>query len=248
MAKLRVNNNSKYCTNEIDLDLEILKAIKDVLLKKHPIVDDRLDYLFGSGEFDIALSLYDYQGNAYSIVSFLDGTENARMGIVDSVKLNERFSINLVNNLIFYILTDHEIISEFYKTSNSIEMKFRVDLKNENMKGISCRTIGLSLHFYGDADMESYKELYFKDIITIFFEKLKDTQYMKNEFNNYVSNVKKELLSKSSKEDILEFLSKLSVEELEKIIEAMDPYFFMNILNSIRNKSGNQKQISLQSN
>ena len=214
-----------------DVDEEILDSIKRVLLERHPIVEDRLDELFEKGEFDISFNIYDREGNITTDIWFLDGKENARSSIPESISLDNRVSLNLINALISYILKDHEIVSSLstnYRTS--IDMTFNVNLREEMKKGINCRTLGLNLNFYGDVDMSKYLELYLKDIITVFFDKVMDTPFMKREVDKYVSTIKEQFLDGSSKDDILALLSKLPNEELCKIIYKMDAYSFMNAL------------------
>lgn len=229
MEKLK-NNNSERFNN--DNEIGIIEMVKKIILSHHPIVENRINDLFGKSEFDISLNMYDCDGKKYSTICFIDGFEYARNSIYESIVLNGTFSIRLVNELISYILTDHDVIGEFWKNSETIDMKFRVNLNQDNLKGISCRTIGLSINFYGMASMSAYLDLYFKDIVSVFFDKLKDTPFMQRELEDYVTKIKEQFLDETSKEVILELLSKLSIEDLKRIIEDMDMSTFMHIMQS----------------
>lgn len=230
-----------------EIDSVILNKIKRILLSRHPIVNDRLDYLFDKGEFDIGFNVYCDEGRMKTNIWFLDGKEYSRSSIQDTIVLSDKLSLNLLNSLITYILSDHEIISSLstnYQTN--IEMRFNVNIKDDTMKGISCRTIGLDINFYGKKNMSKYLEFYLKDIITVFFEKLKDTPFMKKEINKYVGRIKGQFLENCNEEDILELLSKLPVENLQKIIESLDANMFMELLQSeTKDVDDNVKRIGL---
>lgn len=212
-------------------DEKILEYIKKILLKYHPLVDDRLETLFGSSRFDILFDVYSFNGTENSCISFMDGHEFARSSILDYLELNDIFSLQVVYNLINYILSDHEIVRSFYKTNSDIRFEFNVNICNDNMHGIDCHTIGLIINFRGDKDMSSYLKCFFNNIVVTFFDKIKDTEYMKKQIGEYISEIKNKYLELHNKEEILELLSKLSYSDLKFVIRDMEDNMFMDALN-----------------
>ena len=216
---------------DVHKDERIFEYIKGILLKYHPIVDDRLETLFSSSRFDILLDIYSFNGTDSSSVSFLDGHEFARSSVLDYLELNDIFSLLVVSNLINYILSDHDIVRNFYKTSSSIGFEFTVNLCDNNIHGVDCHTIGLIINFRGDKDMSSYLKYFLNNIIVTFFDKIKDTEYMKKQIGEYISEIKNKYLELHNKEDILELLSKLSYSDLKFVIRGMKDSMFMDALN-----------------
>ena len=216
---------------DVNKDERILECIKGILLKYHPIVDDRLETLFGSSRFDILFDAYSFNGTDNSCISFMNGHEFARSSVLDYLELNDIFSLQVVYDLINYILSDHGVVRSFYKTSCSIEFEFTVDLCNDNMHGIDCHTIGFIINFRGDKDMSSFLKYFLNNIVVTFFDKIKDTEYMKKEIGEYISEIKNKYLELHNREEILEFLSKLSYSDLKFVIRSMSDSMFMDALN-----------------
>ena len=227
-----INNKVTIKASDSDKDERIFEYIKRILLKYHPIVDDRMDTLFGSSRFDILLDLYSENGNDDSSVSFMDGYECARTSILDYLELNDIFSLKVVCDLINYILADHDVVRSFYKTNSGIEFEFTVNLCDDNMHGIDCHTIGLIINFRGDKDMSPYLKYFLDNLVVTYFNKIKDTEYMKREIGKYISEIKIKFLEEHNKEDLLELLSKLSYSDLKYVVGSMDDNMFIEALNS----------------
>ena len=94
----------------------------------------------------------------------------------------EKISLNVLNNIIEFILSDHDHISSILKYNDTITLKFAVNLKDENMRGISCGDIELELNFRFHSNKKELSDYYLKGIINGFYDKLKNTETFKNEY------------------------------------------------------------------
>lgn len=203
----------------INLDEEILEIIKKTILERYPIIKDRTDIFESKNEFEIDIVFYETEDNEeYTKIIFLDGTESYRTSIDEKINADYRLLPNFVINLISFILKDYSVVTYFNKTSTDIEFKFGIDWYINNQPGISCRKISVNLDFNYLKDKDKLIDSYFKTLLIAFFNKLKDTPFIKREMSEYIGHVTRNFATNASDEEIRTLFEKLSINDLRNII------------------------------
>ena len=197
---------------EVDSNVEILDNIKKIILNRHPIVDDRLDFLMSNSNMEINIKFYN-QPNVITDILFLDGTDNYKSSIQERIKINNLININTINEVIRFLISDHDIIRSINKSETEIKLQFVVNLCDDNLKGISCSTIELSLDFYGYDNYEEIINMYFKSIIKEFFNQLTHTEWYKEEYKKYFIKTKAQIINSLNEEDLQTIFGLLTNED-----------------------------------
>ena len=238
------NNTLNYDNTE-----EILKLIQKIILDNHPIVDDRINLLYPSfneprtPEMDINFIFYKNGNNDYTQILFMDGTSIYKEIIPDRLEINGLISKKVICNLISYLLTDHDYFKNIYINATSIELPMDVNGYYENMHGISCGEITLKFDFSHHPDFKSLLNEYLQVIIINFYEKLKNTITLKNEFKNYFNSVKSEFINSLTTEELKDFINLLSHDDLCNLIYSIPNMRFIELYNEY-NKHDNIKKLT----
>lgn len=170
----------------------IIEKIKDILIKKHPIVEDRLAITskYPSPQFDIDILFINDKNTDYTIIRFLDGSEAARTSIDNEIIINGLINPSTINELIYNILLDHDYISHSSLTSSEMNISFKYDLRENNLKGISCGVITLNLYFKSHPEEEQLQDLYSKEIIKLYEPELSRAFSLNNELTDKIKTLK----------------------------------------------------------
>ena len=193
-----------------DNDKEILQCMKEIILDRHPIVEDRMDVLFPSvhgprkPEMGIHFIFNRYNDSDITQILFLDGTEDFKTTIPDRIQIDGLISKKLVCDFVSYLLTDHDCFRNIYKKATSIELPMVVDARDDNMHGISCGEINLCFDFTHHPDYKSLLNDYLKIITTTFYEELKKTSSFEKEFSDYCNSIKHEFINSLTIDDTTE--------------------------------------------
>lgn len=225
--------------HEIGSNDEILDNIKKIILSRHPIIDDRLAFLLKSkSSMDININFYN-EHNGITNIMFLDGTDNYKSSIPEQININNLIDINTINEIIIFLISDHDTISSIYKTETEINLKFVVNLKDEISKGISCCTFGLSLDFYGYDNHEEILNKYFKSIVSTFINKLTHTSWYQQEYTNYINIEKTKIINSLSEENLKALFDLLTNEDRCEMLLEMPNERFAEIYNELTSKQKN---------
>ena len=228
MKKYELNYNN---------NVKILDEIKKIILKRHPIVDDRLNILYPSSkdprcpEMEIQFLFYKIDNKNITQILFLDGTSSYKSNIPEQIEINDLISKNILCDLISYLLTDHNLFENIYKYNTSIELPLIVDGRDENLHGISCGKIILKLDFNSHPDNELLMNEYLKVITTTFYEQLKRTNTFQKDLSNYCNNVKSEFINSLTTEELKQFINLLNNNDLCNLIYSMPNNRFIELYN-----------------
>ena len=169
----------------------IIETIKGVLLSKHPIVNDRIDLLLHhQKQFDISMKFVNVSGKDYTYINFLDGYTFCRNSIDSQIIINGLVTKNTINELIFNILLDHDYIRDMYFGADTMKLSFIVDLRENNMKGIGCRVIGLGLDFHFHPEKEILLKHYSESIIKLYTDELNHAFGLSDEIKHKIKKLK----------------------------------------------------------
>jgi len=223
----------EICNN----DAEILKCIKEIILDRHPIVEDRLSILYPSfreprtPEMEIWFNFYQIEDKTITQISFLDGTLFHKESIPEVININGLISKTLICDLISYLLIDHDCFKNIYRNDTIIELSMIVDGRDENMHGISCGEINLKFDFHLHHDSNLLLKEYLKVITATFYEKLKGTSSFKKEFSNYCDFLKSEFINSSTIEELKGFIELLNSNDLCDLIFSIPNDHFVQLYN-----------------
>lgn len=219
-------------------DNEILNLVKEVILKQYPILQDRLDVLliYPRPTMSIILNFNNYNNKNSTEFMFGVGTDTFSSSIPKSINVDGLVSTKFIVDLISYILSDHDIISSINKKYGQIKLSFDVDMKDENMSGISCGTITLYLDFSCYDNYEELLDKYLNVIVTTFFDKLKNTESYKREYDESCLMIKKNVINSLSEEQLRIFINMLNNEDLCAILLNMPNDRFIEVYENFQNQ------------
>ena len=168
----------------------------------------------------ISLSMYSDNEESQTQIQFLNGNKNFQMLTPDKIEFDRLTSINILNGIIEFILSDHDYISEFDKFNNTIHLKFVVNWSNEAMRGISCGDIDLNVElgrFSYQSEFPNQNEVldyYIKGIVNRFHQELKNTETYKKEYKKYIALEKAQIINSLTEEELQLFLQQLTTEDI----------------------------------
>jgi len=221
-------------------DEEIIKAIQNIILSKHPIIENRIDILFNypSPVMDIILNFYsDKNNDKFTQILFCDGNENMRCGISEQLFINDYISIDVLCNLIHYILSDHDHIKSISKENDLIKLVFGVDVKNENIKGISCGDINLQLDFKKLDEHNKVSDYYLREIVNCFYDQLKYTDSFRREYNEYCLLLKEKFVNSLTDRELYDFIEMLDSNDLHSLLLNMCNERFIELYDDFKRKN-----------
>lgn len=229
-----------------DKDDEIVKIIKNIILSRYLILEDRMDVLFKNPRPAMDINLYFYKDgndNDFTEIMFTDGTENSKCSMPERISINGLISFQTITNLIYFILSDHDYIKDIYKNVSEFKLSFDINLNDDNIHGVSCGTIGLRLDFSSYPSHEELLNNYIKIIINNFYNELKYTENFKREYNKYCSLTKEKIINSLSEDDLHLFTHLLNYEELCNILLNIPNDRFIELYDEFENKKRNEEKI-----
>ncbi len=220
---------------------EILEAMKNIIINRHPIVDERINTLLhSSSSMQININFYKENNKEFTNIMFLDGTDSYKSSIPERININGLVSSSFINKFIAYIVSYYDIIRTIHMENDDINMLFACDLKNSELPGIDCNNIGLELDFYGYPNNEEIMNNYFKNIVTTFKEYLTHSEWYKNAYKEYLEISKTQIIDSLSDTDLHEFIGLLSNNEIKEILFDMPNDKFKNLYMELQE---NQKKL-----
>lgn len=221
-------------------DGEILKFIKNTMLKHYPIEEDRIDKVLSSNSsrFDIVFSFFQNEEKSdVTQILFRGGNKKSRISIDEWAIIEEFASLNLINILITYILKDHSCIDTISQNESHIYMTFKINFGIDSKEGLPCNTITLTLDYAHHPLKEEIANYYMQDILTVFREKIKNTAYYQQKRSKQIENIKENYLKETTKQDIIDLLNNCDLETLKRMIMTMDKEEFIRLYNEKNDKT-----------
>lgn len=238
-------NKSELIELNRDDEKAVVDYIKEIILNRHPIVDNRLDILYPeigqpeTPEMAITFSFYKKDGLDVTRITFMDGTSRAKRGIPEKIQYNELIPIGVIYGLFYFLLKDHDYISNISRSDqfHHFDVSFDVDGRDENMHGISCGRIKVELDLNRYPNSEKLYLYYLNSIVSTFYEALKETGMMKTEFANYCRFVKQSFFDSLSEEELREFIALFESKDLYGVIMSLPDNRFIELFNQYNETS-----------
>lgn len=222
-----------------DKNIEILQEIKEVILNKYPIIDDRFDIItsYPRPAIDIDINFYNDDENIEATgILFCAGTEVMKTSIPERLVINGLISPKIVIDLISFIISDHNYIKNITRTDNQIKLIFDIKMTEENMCGMSVGEIGLELDFHKYLNHENLLNSYLKEIVNTFYEQLKETDSFKKEYAEYCLLAKEKVINSFNEQDLQMFMELLSNEDICRMLLDMPNNRFIELYSIFKNK------------
>lgn len=216
---------------------KILRCIKEIIINRHPVVENRLDILYPNfgdpptPEMEIKFRFLRIEEQDITQVIFLDGNHQCKASIPERIRINGLILKEIIIHFIRYLLTDHDHISYMNKSLKSLdfELCFDVDGRDDNMHGIGCGPITIAFDFSKHPDGKRLWNYYLKEIILSFYDQVKETGMMKREFANYCDLVKKEFLDSLTEQDLRTFVGLLNQYDLYQLVRSIPDERFIEL-------------------
>ena len=222
---------------EITNEKEVLKKIINIINLLHPVQTPRIDLdmpSFKRPSTDIIINLIEEDNMPYTFISILDGTENSKQSVPNGNILTDAFlDINTLKEIIDYILANFPVIYNLSVNEYSISLTFSFSKNSDFLEtpGLSLENINLEISI---KDLKLQKKLkeYLIFILSTYCAELKQTPYWQENNEKY----KKKIFFEMEYEYIMDFVSRLSEEEIRKLLVNITNERFIEIMNDIISK------------
>ena len=204
---------------------EILEKIKNIIITLHPYMENRLPILLKYPNPSMDISFFFHPTG--TTIIFADGLETSKRSITEKIELDFWVDSELINSLIALLLQDHDYISDLKKGKDTLSIGTDVELSLNSYSGIACGIINVELNFHGCPNKEKLLNEYYDSLVCTFYDQVKDTPGFKYQFEDEGMIVKKDLIKKLTKDEMLSILSTLSEENLREIINKIPVPIFM---------------------
>lgn len=208
----------------------IASFVTNIILKYCPYVENRLSILGNtqSQQLDIEMRI----NNNQSHIIFLLGNEYFKREIPDQALIESVIEFEEIENIIDFILNDHEVIKYATFDENELNFKFAINWTDESIKGINCNDIGLSLIF----NNPELKNQYLYLICQKYYNHLERVPSFKEMRDKYINNIKKSYFNTLDKAQLLSLLNEMNENELQKLLYNLDNDIFMKYVMDDENK------------
>lgn len=202
--------------NIIKQSEDLVEYVKNTFFKYCPYVDSRLSILGNakSPEIDIEINIYNNQTQ----IMFLFGDSYFKQSISEQLIIPYIINFEEIEQIINFILGDHEFIKNINLHNNLIGLKFAINWTEESIKGINCGDIGLNIAFDNIELGKKYLYLLFQKYYT-FLEHAPSFKRIKNE---YVNSIKKSYIGTLDKTKLISLLSVMEENELRELLYNLD--------------------------
>ncbi len=228
-------------------DEEIVDAIKNILLKLYPILENRIDMLFDEDRcIDIVLNFVknvNQSNREYTHIYFMDGTSSSKSNTKNFIDVDGLANQETIYSLIQFILNDHDSILNIQKDANEILIEFYVGMCDENMQGMGCYKIGLKLQFRNYPNHGELLNQYFISIFRKFHKELKNTRFFQEQWDEYCKEKKTEIINSMTHEDLEYMKMLLTDKDLCQILFSMSHNRFIELYNKFEDKKGNTREL-----
>ena len=108
-----------------------------------------------------------YDNKSITAIGFLDEDEYSRSSTSAFYRLDEYINLEIINELISYLITEYPYISDFSLFSQSFSLNFEYPFEMEGQEGISCDKIILEFNAHTKEFMPILSK-YLSDILLKF--------------------------------------------------------------------------------
>ena len=222
---------------EIRNEKEISEKIIGLINELHPVKTPRIDLdmpSFKRPSSDIIINLIEEDNVPHTFISILDGTENFKQSVPNGNILTDAFlDINTLKEIIDYILANFPVIYNLSVNDYSISLAFSFSKNSDFLEtpGLSLENINLEISI---KDLKLQKKLkeYLIFILSTYCAELKQTPYWQENIEKY----KKKIFFEMEYEYIMDFVSRLSEEEIRKLLVNITNERFIEIMNDMISK------------
>lgn len=207
--------------------------IKNKILEMYPVRMPRLEedklLKVDAPEMGIEFNFYKDKNNYKTQVMFLDG-DSRHLSSVYDFAYNGLISYDAVNELISFLLCEYPYIINFSSSSNSFEITFSYSLEKYNERGISARNI--HLNFISRYEIDIVKD-YLKNIFSNFYEALSTVESIKEKYQIYLNEYKKDFFDSLERNELNKILNMLSNDNIRNILYYLSNEEFIKIHNEL---------------
>ncbi len=200
---------------------DLISYIKSVILKYCPYIEDRL-LIFGntkSPELDIKINI----NNNESQIMFMFGNSCVKSSIPERVATSYIISFEEIEDIIDFLLDDHEVIRNISFNGKELDLKFSINWSDKSIKGINCSDIGLGLTFENMELEKQYLYLLFQRYYT-YLEHVPSFKSMKNE---YIDSMKHSYFDTLDKTGLISLLNGMCENDLKELLYNLDNDLFI---------------------
>ena len=207
---------------------EILNKIKDEICKNHPISNPRKN---NEIKEVYVMEIYFTFGATYddkpiTAIGFLDGNEYSRSSTSTFYRLDEHINLEIVNELISYLLTEYPCINDFSLSSQSFSLSFSYPFEIKDQEGISCDKIILDFNAY-NREFIPILNKYLSNILVKFTNELSQTSTFQYKYAEYCNNLQINILDSLNEKEIEQMIRILPIEIKRGLLEKLPSQYFL---------------------
>ena len=197
---------------------QIIEKIKNIIFKYYPIEENRIDSLMNGRNSEMDID-FIFNGNSINetTINVFNGNKFSKT-LVEKNSIKGLVDKQIIIELISFILSDHDVISNFYYNDKRIVLLFNVDLRENNMKGIGCQNILLTLDFSEHINFNQITDEYLYEIINNFYEKIKNTEQFKKDYDCFLDELKTAIIMDLSSKELSNIFKSLNEEDMRNIL------------------------------
>ena len=201
---------------------DLISYIKSVILKYCPYIEDRL-LILGNADSPALDITIDINNNGSQIM-FMFGNSCVKSSVPERVETPYTISFEEIEDIIDFILVDHEVIKDINFYGKEIDLKFAINWNDKSTKGINCSDIGLELTF----ECIELKKQYLYLLIQKYYTHLEQVSSFKSMKNEYIDSIKYSYFNSLDKTELITFLNRMSENDLKKLLHNLDNDVFIN--------------------
>lgn len=207
---------------------EILDKIKHEICSCHPILKPRKNSeIKGISIMEIYFNFgATYDNKPITAIGFLDGNEHIKSSTSAFYQLDEYINLEIVNELIFYLIAEYPYISDFSLFSQSFSLSFEYPFEMEDQEGISCDKILLKFNAH-TKEVIPILNKYLSNILIQFTNELSKTSTFKNKYAEYCNNLQINILDSLNEEGIEQMIKLLPVEMKRRLLQKLPSQYFL---------------------
>ena len=207
---------------------EILNKIKDEICKNHPISNPRKN---NEIKEVYVMEIYFTFGATYddkpiTAIGFLDGNEYSRSSTSTFYRLDEYINLEIVNELISYLLTEYPCISDFSLSSQSFSLSFEYSFEMGSQQGISYDKIILEFNAHTKEFIPILNK-YLSNILVKFTNELSQTSTFQYKYAEYCNNLQINILDSLNEKEIEQMIRILPIEIKRGLLEKLPSQYFL---------------------
>lgn len=207
---------------------EILAKIKEEICRVHPVLNPRKNNKLDEAT---VMEIYFTFGATYDnkpimAIGFLDGNESSRSATSTFFELEQYINLEVINQLISYLITEYPQISDLSISPLSFSLDFEYFSEMKKQKGISCDKIILEFQVY-DNEFRPILNQYLANILVSFTNELAQTQTYKYKYEEYCNNLKSNILASLSEKEVEQMIKLLPIEVKRELLQKLSSQYFI---------------------